>query len=319
VWTTSSLDKIHTPTHVALGNFDGVHRGHRHVIEPILNSTLEHCQPNLKRAVSTVVTFHPHPQEFFTGIRREMLTPLNEKIACLQGMGVEQLILLPFTAELVAMTPEAFVEIILMKHLQAQRISVGQDFCFGQNRSGTSEQLKTIAQPYRIQVETVPLYRVNGERISSSAIRQALRQGDVEGANQLLGRPYTLIGSVITGQQLGRTIGFPTANLQLPPEKFLPKEGVYAVEVQNATLEFDPPSVAGVMNIGNRPTVDGLKQTIEVHLLDWSGNLYGQTLIVSLKKFLRSEQKFTSLDALKAQIQADCDLTRSLQITTFAE
>lgn len=305
MWITSSLDTVRTPTFVALGNFDGVHRGHQRVIEPILSAS-----------VATVVTFYPHPHEFFTGQRRQLLTPLDEKVELLQSLGVEQLVLLPFDQELADMPPVEFVETILLKRLQARQISVGQDFCFGYRRSGTTQDLQTIAARHGVSVQIVPLHTQNGDRISSSAIRQALQDGELATANQLLGRPYTLIGKVVHGQQLGRTIGFPTANLQPPPEKFLPRQGVYSVYVHCLALPADERMLPGVMNIGHRPTLDGIKQTIEVHLLNWSGNLYDQTLTVSLVKFLRPEQKFPSLDALKTQIQLDCDMARSLLTAT---
>jgi len=298
VWITSSPDTVKTPTFVALGNFDGVHRGHQQVIQPILG-----------KVHATVVTFHPHPQEFFTGQRRPLLTPLDEKATYLQRLGVEQLVLLPFNQVLASFTPEEFVLEILVKQLQARQVSVGQDFCFGRQRSGTTADLRTIASRYGVTVEIAPLYTHQGERISSSAIRQALQTGNLPYANHLLGRLYTLIGSVVKGNQLGRTIGFPTANLKLPPEKFLPRQGVYSVWVQRQHQDAKP--LPAVMNIGNRPTVDGTQQTIEVHLLDWSGDLYGEELQVRLEGFLRPEQKFASLDDLKAQIQADSDMARS--------
>jgi riboflavin kinase/FMN adenylyltransferase len=315
VWITSSLDTIKTPTFVALGNFDGVHRGHQQVIQPILGNSY-----------ATVVTFNPHPQEFFTGQRRSLLTPLDEKAAYLESLGVEQLVLLPFDQALASLTPQEFVAEILVQRLQSQRVSVGQDFCFGRQRSGTTAVLQAIAAQFGVTVQITPLHTDAGERISSSAIRHALQSGDLHYANRLLGRPYTLSGQVVQGQQLGRTIGFPTANLKLPPEKFLPRQGVYSVWVQRLSashLAQSPgPSLAGmlpgVMNLGTRPTVDGTVQAIEVHLLDWSGNLYGEKLMVSLADFLRPEQKFASLDDLKAQIQADCDQARS-QLHTSPE
>ncbi|MEC4815802.1 MAG: bifunctional riboflavin kinase/FAD synthetase [Scytonema sp. PMC 1069.18] len=319
VWVTSSTELALTPTVVALGKFDGVHRGHQRVIKPILSPL-----PASSHAYSTVVTFHPHPQEFFTGRPRTWLTPLDEKIHQLRSLGVEQLVLLPFDKELSALTPEQFVEQILVQQLQAARISVGQDFCFGSNRSGTAQDLQLLAAKYDIPVSIVPLETcetdlstdssnncdpsISETRISTSLIRQQLQHGDLEQANKLLGRAYTLIGTTIAGQQLGRTIGFPTANLQLPKDKFLPKFGVYAVRVSTIgeTLERVENTYLGVMNIGNRPTVDGTYQSVEVHLLDWSGDLYGKKLAVQLEAFLRPEQKFSSLEALKKQIQLDC-------------
>lgn len=344
---TSSLKTALTPTAVALGNFDGVHLGHQQVIEPILPSgviqtqlvALPHAFQQLEvsrdndgadreKPYPTVVSFNPHPQEFFTGLPRALLTPPLEKAIQMSCLGVEQLVLLPFNRELADLTPQQFVEEILVRQLKSKRISVGKDFRFGCKRAGTAADLQAIAATYGIETVIVGLQICSGERISSSFIRQALTEGDIQRANRLLGRPYTLTGTVIKGQQLGRTIGFPTANLHLPPEKFLPRYGVYAVQVlieqtQNRTEagkiiipcpmpDARCPITGGVMNIGCRPTVSGKAPTVEVYLIDWTGDLYGQTLTVSLKQFLRSEQKFASLDELKAQIQADCDKAKSI-------
>ena len=350
MWVTSSLTTVLTPTAVALGNFDGVHRGHQQVIRPVLpNSAIETqiiatsqrgCSWVEKREILTenpieereipltaaterphvtVVTFHPHPQEFFTGQSRALLTPPEEKARQLGRLGVEQLVLLPFDQELADLSPQQFVEEILVRQLQSRRISVGADFRFGRKRSGTSADLQAIAATYDIEVIIVPLQTCQGERISSSDIRQALTQGELARANQLLGRSYSLTGPVVQGQQLGRTLGFPTANLNLPPEKFLPRYGVYAVKVfleqelgRKEAEEMIPCPIPGVMNIGCRPTVSGSSPTVEVHLIDWTGDLYGKTLTVSLEQFLRSEQKFASLDALKDQIQADCATAKEI-------
>lgn len=383
MWVTSSCTAALTPTSVALGNFDGLHLGHRQVVQPILSRStfgpnsatvfppgqslrsnagkdenLESKHPATcdndsagnslcgddsdagDRPYSTVVTFDPHPQEFFTGQPKKLLTPLAEKVELLAAMGVEQLVLLPFDRELAALTASEFVEEILVRQLQASRISVGVDFRFGRGRAGTAVDLQSIASSYGIDVTLVPLHNCGeGDRISSSAIREALASGDLRKAHQLLGRPYSLVGTVVAGQRLGRTIGFPTANIELPPEKFLPRFGVYAVQVLVSMLskseagEIKDPSssyewknpqslirgkasdlsiLSGVMNVGCRPTVDGQQPTIEIHLLDWSGDLYGQILSASLVEYLRPEQKFASLDALKTQIQADCDVARKV-------
>jgi riboflavin kinase/FMN adenylyltransferase len=288
------------------------------VIEPILGAG---------PGYATVVTFHPHPQEFFSKQRRSLLTPIAEKAQVLAHLGVEQLVQLPFTADLAVMSPEAFVKQILVNGLRASRVSVGQDFCFGYRRSGTAVDLVQLAATFGIAVDCVPLHTQGSDRISSSQIRHALQHGQVSLANQLLGRAYTLCGTVMPGQQLGRTLGFPTANLQLPPEKFLPKDGVYAVWVtgkDGEPLESGISSLdlnknrplPGVMNIGMRPTVNGTQRTVEVHLLDWSGDLYHQPLTASLVAYLRGEQAFESLEALKAQIQQDCDQARSLFSTS---
>ncbi len=356
MWVTSSLSTVLTPTTVALGNFDGVHRGHRHVIGPVLKAITVNSwgetllsiettgeeseiadessngcstrpietigtQAPLKPfqmdgqerpPYATVVTFNPHPQEFFSGQAKALLTPPDEKVLQLAKMGVEQLVLLPFARELANLSAEEFVAEILLRQLRSRHISVGEDFRFGRKRAGTAQLLQAIAAQDGIDVTIVPLQTLDGERISSSLIREHLLNGNLPDANRLLGRSYTLVGSVVQGQQLGRKIGFPTANLQVPPEKFLPRYGVYAVRVHTPQLNADGTPINGVMNIGQRPTVNGLHLTLEVHLFDWSGDLYGQTLTVSLEQFLRPEQKFASLDALKTAIQADCEAARQI-------
>lgn len=351
----SSPAQAFTPTVVALGNFDGIHQGHRQVIRPVVSSeeirfsqielwrdrssffhrlsvngnqwpergdslaSNDFVRAESQQSYSTVVTFHPHPQEFFTGYPRTLLTPLPEKVFQLQSLTVQQLVLLPFDRELASLTPEQFVEKILSQQLQAARVSVGQDFRFGQKRAGSADDLRAIAASYGIEVTIVPLQTSGEERISSSLIRQSLESGNLQQANYLLGRPYSFVGSVVRGQQLGRTLGFPTANLQLPANKLIPRWGVYAVRVYHTQSAADPETaptpLLGVMNIGCRPTVEGTAPTIEIHLLDWSGDLYGQTLIAELFAFLRPEKKFSSLESLKTQIQADCALTREKLLT----
>ena len=326
VWVASSTEGLLTPTAVALGKFDGVHLGHQRVIQPVLPSVwggenLDHTDRKNPRPYSTVVTFDPHPHEFFTGLPRDLLTPLDEKVAQLRSLGVEQLVLLPFDRELSALSPEEFVDKILVQQLQCRQISVGQDFCFGKKRMGTAQDLQILAAKYNIPVTIVPiktdtdsLSTTDDTRISTSLIRESLEVGDIAKANRLLGRPYTLTGEVVTGQKLGRTIGFPTANIQLPKDKFLPRHGVYAVEVMihNQTPDTDSIPQLGVMNIGNRPTVNGIDTRVEVHCLNWSGDLYGKILEIQLVKFLRPEQKFPSLEALKNQIQLDCTAARAI-------
>mgnify|MGYP006280084095 FL=1 len=181
--------------------------------------------------VSTVLTFHPHPQEYFSGHARPLLTPLAEKVIQLRRLGVEQLVLMPFNQSLASLSPEAFVEKILLQHLQAQHISVGQDFRFGQGRRGTVEDLRAIARAYGTEVTIVDLKQIHNQRISSSRIRAALDAGNLSEVEILLNRPYCLMGRVVTGQKLGRTLGFPTANLELPADKYLPRQGVYSVWV----------------------------------------------------------------------------------------
>lgn len=336
MWVASSTELALRPTAVALGKFDGVHLGHHRVIQPILPPVNNEAKPedgdNLpqhspqpqERTYSTVVTFDPHPLEFFTGQPRALLTPLDEKVQQLRSLGVEQLVLLPFDKDLSDLSPQDFVDKILVQKLQCRRISVGQDFCFGKQRRGTAKDLQLLAAKHHIPVTIVSLqtYTDNAPTletpISTSLIRHALESGDIKNANLLLGRPYTLTGVVIQGQQMGRTIGFPTANLQLPKDKFIPRQGVYAVRINlvSETPEATTSSqILGVMNIGNRPTVKGTKLSVEVHLFDWSEDLYGKKLTVQLVEFLRPEQKFSSLEVLKNQIQLDCNIAREVLST----
>ena len=336
------------PTSVALGNFDGVHRGHQQVIRqvfshaisglaatqagstirdlggdsnrisslPISATDTEFPSPSFQerdpdsngdKICTAVVTFNPHPQEFFSGQPRTYLTTLKEKEERIRALGIDWLVLLPFDRQLAQLSPQAFVEEILVRQLHARQVSVGRDFRFGCRRTGTATDLQAIAANYGIGTNIVSLEMQGDDRISSSNIRASLSEGRICRANQLLGRAYTLTGTVEKGQQLGRTLGFPTANLKIPMEKFLPRWGVYSVRVDTPSISAHP----GVMNIGCRPTVKGARPTVEVHLLDWSQDLYGQTVTVHLQNFLRPEQKFESLDALKAQIQKDCDRVKS--------
>ena len=307
IFVTSSLKNILQPAIIALGNFDGIHQGHQQVIKSILTPS-----PSFANTYSTLVTFTPHPQEFFTGRKKQLLTPIPEKVEFLQQLGIKQLILLPFDRELASLTPAQFVEDILIKQIKVEFISVGEDFRFGHRRQGNAEQLKSEAAQYRVKVVITPEQTIEinhqSTRISSSCIRDALCQGNLNIVKAMLGRDYQIKGKVIEGQKLGRTIGFPTANLEIPPEKFLPGKGVYTVMVNGDKSNLT--DLWGVMNIGDRPTVSGKNISIEVHILDWKGDLYGENLTVTLINFLRPEQKFNSLDALKIQIQKDCQQAR---------
>lgn len=309
---------VDQPTAIALGNFDGLHRGHQQVVAPVL---AWRRSPVGSTTRATVVSFDPHPQVFFRGESRLALTPRAEKVQVLRQLGLEQLALVPFTTDLAQLTPEAFVETVLLGQLRTQFVSVGENFRFGQQRRGTAADLRAIAARAGVEVVIAPLATCGAERISSSTIREYLAAGAIADAQRLLGRTYTLHGPVTPGQQLGRTLGFPTANVQLPEEKFLPRLGVYAVRVAIAPGDAAVPSELpgfggdrlgwpGVANLGYRPTVAGMGLVFEVHLLDWGGDLYDQALVVELVDFLRPEQRFESLEALRQQITQDCDAAR---------
>jgi len=290
-------EAVSQPTVVALGNFDGVHRGHQAAIAQLAA---------LGGGIPTVVSFDPHPREFFSGQPRLWLTPLPEKAQCLGALGVAQLVVLPFDESLARRSAAEFIE-ILQDQLQAQGICVGEDFRFGWQRQGTVADLRRVwgdrlrvlpAQTHRSTPDDPPV------RISSSAIRTALERGEMELAKELLGRPYSLTGEVVPGRQNGRRLGFPTANLHLHPKKFRPRPGVYSGWVRELGLP-------AAINLGQRPTLEGRGEpTVEAHVLDWQGDLYGQTLTVSLDRFLRPEQKFASLPDLQAQIARDCAAVR---------
>ena len=310
----SSQDNIISSNHfnsfpkaIALGNFDGIHQGHQKVIAPIFNTKLS------KDISPCLVTFIPHPQEFFSGQQKKLLTPILEKSLFLEKLGIEELILLPFDRELANLTPQEFVLEILIKKINATFISIGEDFRFGYKRQGNAQDLKSIANQHNVRVNITCEQKIllceKLKRVSSSQIRQCLDEGKVKLANQMLGREYQLIGKVVQGKQLGVTIGFPTANLKIPREKFLPQHGVYAVRVN---LPNEPHiAMPAMMNIGNRPTVNGQNTTVEVHLLDWQGDLYGQNLLVKLVDFIRPEFKFASVQELQKQIELDCQMART--------
>ncbi|MGD1850967.1 MAG: bifunctional riboflavin kinase/FAD synthetase, partial [Cyanophyceae cyanobacterium] len=309
-----------------LGNFDGVHRGHAQVNRPILEAASRSkasstaflkrdCGPPVNLPVNpvaaeilrpTVVSFYPHPQVVLRGASRSALTPTDEKAQCLKRLGVDQLVLLPFNRSLQQLTPEEFLRKILLDQLQAKMVAVGEDFRFGRGRAGSAIALQELAAKFGVPVTIVPMATAVGDRISSSRIRDCLALGEVDTVHQLLDRPYALTGRVVKGQQLGRTIGFPTANIQVEAEKLLPRFGVYSI---CAHLESGE-KLRGVVNIGCRPTVAGEAPTVEAHLFDWSGDLYGQTLTIKLQGFIRPEQSFESLEALKALIAKDCEVAR---------
>lgn len=324
------LQQVSKPTAVALGNFDGLHLGHRRVIAPVVEQERQAAAQG-QTVISTLLSFTPHPHVFFSQKPRPLLTPIQEKIQLLTDLGVKQLVVLEFNQALAKLTADEFISQILVRQLQAQWVSVGFNFHFGCRRQGSPKDLlkhwgkqMTIIPEQTLDMSKqwgneaadkiklsagleLPAMQNDSVRISSSNIRLALSEGNIELANTLLGRPYSLSGTVSQGQQLGRTIGFPTANLAINADKFLPKDGVYAVWVQLASETEQLVKLPAVMNIGMRPTVTGGgSRTVEVHLCNWSGDLYGKTLIVDLIKFLRPEQKFASLDALKYQITQDC-------------
>lgn len=283
---------------VAIGNFDGVHKGHQALIA------------HAKRlgAILGVMVFEPHPQEFFRpDAPRFRLTPFRAKARLLERHGVDVLYALHFDAAFAALPADEFIDKVLVKGLGAKHVIVGEDFQFGKGRTGNLQTMQAHAAKGDFTVTTFDLVGEGGEaKISSTRIREALRDGKPGVAAQLLGHPWTVEGRVESGDQRGRTIGFPTANVSL--EGYLqPSLGVYAVRV-----EVDGKKFKGVANFGRRPTFDKKDVLLEVHIFDFAGDIYGQQIVVSFIEFIRPEMKFSSLDALKAQIQKDCEVARKV-------
>ena len=289
------------PTALALGSFDGLHAGHRRVIGQAIDGAA---------AVPTVVSFWPHPREVLFGEARLRLDLPSEKLKLLQPLGIEQLVLVPFTRELSRPSAEEFVNTVLLDTLQAQRIAVGANFRFGNNRSGDADVLQRVAAARGVEVLVTEIVEDGNGRMSSSRIRAALERGDLDTAKTLLERPYRFQGRVVRGRGLGRELGWPTANLQVDGRKFLPALGVYAAW---AWVDGSDQPLAAVMNLGPQPTVDPTSPSaVEVHLLDRSMELEGRQLMVEPVQRLRGQQRFSGLEELSAQIGRDADLARSL-------
>ena len=293
------------PTAIALGSFDGLHEGHRAVIAAVAAAVRDN--PAL---VPTVVSFWPHPREVLHGERRLRLDLPSEKLDLLVPLGIAQLVLVPFDRTLAALSPDAFVEQVLVAQLGARFIAVGENFRFGVGRSGSAHDLQTLAAARGVAVAVVPMLHDSSGRHSSSRIRAALAAGDLSQAAALLQRPYRFQGQVVRGRGLGKGLGWPTANLQVEGRKFLPREGVYAARTW---LAGHSEPMAAVMNLGPQPTIDPASPSaVEVHLLDRRLELLGEELIVEPLRFLRDQQRFDGLEALKAQIARDADRARAL-------
>ena len=288
---------------VAIGVFDGLHLGHAEILGRALGAA---------RALggrTIVLSFDPHPDVVLAPSFQPVapLTPLPEKRERLRAMGVDQLEVLPFTRELAALSPEEFVDRhVALPHAPAALV-VGEDFALGHRRAGDCARLREIGRSRGFDQVEAPLCVLDGAVVSSTRIRELLGHGQVAEAARLLGRRYALSGAVVTGNRIGRTLGFPTANLRLHQEKLVPGHGIYAVWARIGGREGALP---GAMSIGVRPTFGGHERTLEVHLLDWEGELVGLELEVEFVDWLRAEERFESPEALKAAIAADVAETR---------
>jgi len=283
-----------------IGNFDGVHLGHRAVFQRLLARGRELGLP------ATVITFEPQPMEFFAAeAAPARLTRLREKIAAIAADDIERIMLLEFGHRLAAMDADTFIRRLLIDGLGARFLLVGDDFRFGHNRQGDFALLQAAGREHGFTVEDLHTIKLGDERVSSTRIREALARGDLEQARHLLGRPYRICGRVAHGDERGRSIGFPTANINLHRRRS-PLRGVFAVEVHG----LDQGPLPGVANIGKRPTVQGTEERLEVHLFDFDRTIYGAHLAVELRLRLRDEQRFESFQALKTQIGRDAAAAR---------
>jgi len=292
-----NITSLHYGCVATIGNFDGVHLGHQAVLGELAEKGAELGLPTV------VITFEPQPQEYFDrGDIPPRLTRLREKLKALRRFSVDRVLCLSFNPRLAALNAEEFVAQILINGLGVKYLVVGDDFHFGCNRAGNFEMLKEAGRQHGFEVVNMHTFGLSGDRVSSTRIRQALQEGDLKMAEQLLGRPYRMSGRVAHGSKLGRTIGFPTANLFLHRKK-TPVDGVYAVEMFGINGE----PVAGVANVGTRPTVDGTRSLLEVHLFDFNREIYGAHVDVDFLMKIREERKFESFDALKQQILKDSE------------
>lgn len=289
------------PCVATIGNFDGLHLGHRKIINHLKEKADSLSLP------LTVISFEPLPSEFFSAEPPLRIYPLRDKARLLNDLGVDHFMCLRFDSQLANMQPQEFVKEILIDFLRVKYLAVGDDFRFGYKRTGDFDMLKTLGNTAGMEVVDTPTVESQDERVSSSWIRKALQSADLETANKLLVDTYQLSGRIRHGQKQGRTIGFPTINMKMP-ENLAAKKGVYAVCVKGIS-EHDE---IGVANLGSRPTVEGAENRLETHIFDFNRHLYGKTACIELVKFLREEKKFESFDALKQQILIDAENARKV-------
>lgn len=284
----------HKESVVVLGNFDGVHKGHQELFEV---AKYEAHKSNLE---TIVFSFYPHPTWVIGKKRKSLLMSRRDKKQMIEHLNIDVLVEYPFTKDFASISPEEFFIKILIEQLKARVLVVGSNYYFGKGKAGNPDFLRELGKQYDVKVHVVEAVMTNGQMISSSKIRNLILEGKIEEANNMLGHPYMIVGKVIQGKMIGRTIGFPTINLVADPHRVYPPNGVYATKVKIYSKTY-----LGMTNIGFNPTVNGACKMIETHILGLNENLYGQDVEVDFYHFVRPEKKFESIDALKEQISSD--------------
>jgi riboflavin kinase/FMN adenylyltransferase len=285
---------------ITTGAFDGVHKGHQQIIQKMKSIAAS------IHGETVIISFHPHPRKVISSVPGEIkqLTHISERIELLDKAGVDHLVVVPFDHRFSNMTADEYVKDFIVAHFKPAHIIVGYDHRFGNGRKGDFKLLEQLGKVFNYTVDEINEQLVDGAIVSSTLIRNCIADKDIQQANNLLGYPYAFEGFVVRGNQIGRTIGFPTANLHInDEEKLIPSNGVYAVKVKGACTDGN--LLNGMMNIGVRPTVDGHKKVIEVHIFNFDKDIYDQTITVQVFEFIRGEQKFDGLDALKNQLAQD--------------
>ncbi len=283
-------------TILTLGTFDGVHIGHKKILEKVTQNTIEETTESL------VLTFFPHPRMVLEDkSEMKLLNTLSEKIGLLEKSGLENLVIHPFDEKFSQLTAHEFVKTVLVDQFNIKKIIIGYDHRFGKNRTANFDDLVAFGKQYDFEVEQISAQEIETVSVSSTKIRKALDEGNMKKANEYLGYDYFLTGIIIKGKQIGRTIGFPTANLKIEEDyKLIPRNGVYIIK-----SELNRKTVFGIMNIGFNPTVEGQNLSVEIHYLDFNDDLYGQKISVSLIHFVRAEEYFESVSLLKEQLEKD--------------
>jgi len=289
---------------VTSGIFDGVHKGHQKILQRVTEIAKN------SNGESVVITFWPHPRKVLHPTEQSVpiLTTLEEKIQLISDCGIDHLLIIPFTKDFSSLSSSEFVTKILVEKIGTKKLAIGYDHKFGKNREGSFEFLKENCQQFGFEVEEIPKQEVEHMAVSSTNIRNAVINGDLGIATQYLGRYYSVSGKVVKGKQLGKQLGYPTANIEVEDkEKLIPKDGIYAVQVKIENQVF-----GGMLSIGYNPTVNGTDKTIEVHIFNFDNEIYGMNIEVFFVEYLRNEEKFSSLDELIKQLHLDKE--NSLQI-----